>query len=239
MTTVKEARSHEPPDIEALLRKAQKPSADAMRLHSFYRGKIEIVPKGCIRSIDDFAIWYTPGVAAPCKAIEKNPDLVYEYTSKWNTVAVVSDGTRVLGLGDIGPKAGLPVMEGKALLFKWLGGVDAVPIMLDTKDPDEIIRTVLLLQPSFGGINLEDLSQPKCFRILDTLREQAEIPVWHDDQQGTACVTVAGPDQCPQDRRQAHARGQRRLHRLGRVEHRDHPHLLQGGRRPGEVPGGR
>ena len=102
---------------------------------------------------------------------------------------MVSDGTRVLGLGDIGPKAGLPVMEGKALLFKWLGGVDAVPIMLDTKDPDEIIRTTLLLQPSFGGVNLEDLSQPKCFRILDTLREKAEIPMWHDDQQGTACVT--------------------------------------------------
>ncbi len=192
MITVKEARAHEPPDVESLLRRAQKPSADAMRLHAFYRGKIETVPKGCIRSIDDFAIWYTPGVAAPCRAIEKNPDLVYEYTSKWNTVAVISDGTRVLGLGDIGPKAGLPVMEGKALLFKWLGGVDAVPIMLDTKDPDEIIRTVLLLQPSFGGVNLEDFSQPKCFRILDTLREQAEIPIWHDDQQGTACVTVAG-----------------------------------------------
>ena len=192
MNTVKEARSHEPPDVASLLRKAQKPSVDAMRLHSYYRGKIETVPKGCIRSIDDFAIWYTPGVAAPCRAIEKDPDLVYEYTSKWNTVAVVSDGTRVLGLGDIGPKAGLPVMEGKALLFKWLGGVDAVPIMLDTKDPDEIIRTVLLLQPSFGGVNLEDFSQPKCFRILETLRAQAEIPVWHDDQQGTACVTVAG-----------------------------------------------
>ena len=105
---------------------------------------------------------------------------------------MVSDGTRVLGLGDIGPKAGLPVMEGKALLFKYLGGVDAVPIMLDTKDPDEIIRTMLLLQPSFGGINLEDISQPKCFRILDTLREKAEIPMWHDDQQGTATVTLAG-----------------------------------------------
>lgn len=192
MTKVKEAQPFEPPDIPALLARAQKPSADAMRLHPFYRGKIETVPKGCIRSIDDFAIWYTPGVAAPCRAIEKDPELVYEYTSKWNTVAVVSDGTRVLGLGDIGPKAGLPVMEGKALLFKWLGGVDAVPIMLDTKDPDEIIHTVLLLQPAFGGVNLEDLAQPKCFRILDTLREKAEIPIWHDDQQGTACVTVAG-----------------------------------------------
>jgi malate dehydrogenase (oxaloacetate-decarboxylating) len=131
-------------------------------------------------------------VAAPCLEIQRNPDKVYEYTSKWNTIAVVSDGSRVLGLGDIGPKAGLPVMEGKALLFKYLGGVDCVAITLDTRDPDEIIRTVLLLQPSFGGINLEDLSQPKCFRILDTLREQAEIPVWHDDQQGTATVTLAG-----------------------------------------------
>ena len=185
-------RVKEAPNIPELLAKAQKPSADAMKLHPFYRGKIETVPKSCIRSLDDFAIWYTPGVAAPCRAIQKDPDLVYEYTNKWNTVAVVSDGTRVLGLGDIGPKAGLPVMEGKALLFKWLGGVDAVPIMLDTKDPDEIIRTTLLLQPSFGGVNLEDLSQPKCFRILDTLREKAEIPMWHDDQQGTACVTVAG-----------------------------------------------
>lgn len=187
MDKVKEA-----PNVQELLAKAQKPSADAMRLHPFYRGKIETVPKGCIRSLDDFAIWYTPGVAAPCRAIQKDPDLVYEHTNKWNTVAVVSDGTRVLGLGDIGPKAGLPVMEGKALLFKWLGGVDAVPIMLDTKDPDEIIHTTLLLQPAFGGVNLEDLSQPKCFRILDTLREKAEIPIWHDDQQGTACVTVAG-----------------------------------------------
>jgi malate dehydrogenase (oxaloacetate-decarboxylating) len=182
----------ETPNVDELLAKAQKPSADAMKLHPFYRGKMETVPKACIRSLDDFAIWYTPGVAAPCRAIEKDPELVYEHTNKWNTVAVVSDGTRVLGLGDIGPKAGLPVMEGKALLFKYLGGVDAVPIMLDTKDPDEIIHTTLLLQPAFGGVNLEDISQPKCFRILDTLREKAEIPMWHDDQQGTACVTVAG-----------------------------------------------
>jgi malate dehydrogenase (oxaloacetate-decarboxylating) len=182
----------EVPTVQELLIKAEKPSADAMRLHPFYRGKVETVPKACIRSLDDFAIWYTPGVAAPCRAIERDPELVYEHTNKWNTIAVVSDCTRVLGLGDIGPKAGLPVMEGKALLFKWLGGVDAVPVTLGTKDPDEIIRTVLLLQPAFGGVNLEDISQPKCFRILDTLREQAEIPVWHDDQQGTACVTLAG-----------------------------------------------
>jgi malate dehydrogenase (oxaloacetate-decarboxylating) len=130
-------------------------------------------------------------VASPCRAIAEDPELVYEYTHKGNTVAVVSDGTRVLGLGDIGPKAGLPVMEGKALLYKYLGGVDAWPIMLDTKDPDKIIETVLLIQPGFGGVNLEDISQPKCFRVLDTLRAQAEIPVWHDDAQGTATVTLA------------------------------------------------
>ena len=177
---------------EQLLEKAKKPSADAMRLHPFYHGKVETTLRCRVRDFDDFAIWYTPGVAAPCKAIAADPELVYEHTHKWNTVAVVSDGTRVLGLGDIGPKAGLPVMEGKALLYKYLGGVDAWPIMLDTKDPDKIIETVLLIQPGFGGVNLEDLSQPKCFRILDTLRQKAEIPVWHDDQQGTAMVTLAG-----------------------------------------------
>lgn len=185
-------KEHPKINVDELLAKAKKPSADAMKLHPFYRGKVETALKCTVRSFDDFAIWYTPGVAAPCKAIEADPELVYEYTNKWNTVAVVSDGTRVLGLGDIGPKAGLPVMEGKALLYKYLGGVDGVPIMLDTKDPDAIINTVLMLQPGFGGINLEDISQPKCFRILDTLREKAEIPVWHDDQQGTATVTLAG-----------------------------------------------
>jgi malate dehydrogenase (oxaloacetate-decarboxylating) len=179
-------------NVEELLAKAKKPSADAMLLHPFYRGKIETTLKCTVRDFNDFAIWYTPGVAAPCRAIEADPELAYEYTNKWNTVAVVSDGTRVLGLGDIGPKAGLPVMEGKALLYKYLGGVDGVPVMLDTKDPDAIINTVLMLQPGFGGVNLEDISQPKCFRILDTLREKAEIPVWHDDQQGTATVTLAG-----------------------------------------------
>jgi malate dehydrogenase (oxaloacetate-decarboxylating) len=184
--------SASPIDVEALLAKAKQPSIDALRLHPFYRGKVEVALKARVRDFKDFAIWYTPGVAAPCRAIAENPELVYEYTHKWNTVAVVSDGTRVLGLGDIGPKAGLPVMEGKALLYKYLGGVDAWPIMLDTKDPDKIIETVLLIQPGFGGINLEDLSQPKCFRILDTLHVQAEIPVWHDDQQGTATVTLAG-----------------------------------------------
>lgn len=178
--------------VEELLAKAKKPSADAMILHPFYRGKIETTLKCCVRSFDDFAIWYTPGVATSCRAIAENPELVYEHTNKWNTVAVVSDGTRVLGLGDIGPKAGLPVMEGKALLYKYLGGVDGVPVMIDTKDPETIINTVLMLQPGWGGVNLEDIAQPKCFRILDTLREKAEIPIWHDDQQGTATVTLAG-----------------------------------------------
>jgi len=184
-------KEKDPVNVDELLAKAKKPSADAMVLHPFYRGKIETTLKCCVRDFDDFAIWYTPGVADPCRAIAEDPDLAYEYTNKWNTVAVVSDGTRVLGLGDIGPKAGLPVMEGKALLYKYLGGVDGVPIMLDTKDPDQIINTVRMLQPGFGGVNLEDIAQPKCFYILDTLREKAEIPIWHDDQQGTATVTLA------------------------------------------------
>lgn len=181
-----------PINIDELLAKAKKPSADAMVLHPFYRGKVETALKCCVRDFNDFAIWYTPGVAAPCRAIAEDPEKVYEYTNKWNTVAVISDGTRVLGLGDIGPKAGLPVMEGKALLYKYLGGVDGIAIMLDTKDPDAIINTTLMLQPGFGGVNLEDISNPKCFYILDTLREKAEIPIWHDDQQGTATVTLAG-----------------------------------------------
>jgi malate dehydrogenase (oxaloacetate-decarboxylating) len=174
------------------LEKANKPGKDAMKMHPFYRGKMETVPKCRVSSIDDFAIWYTPGVAEPCKKIQENRELVYEYTNKWNTIAVISDGTRVLGLGDIGPEAALPVMEGKALIFKYLGGVDAIPICLGTKDKDEFINICKKLQPSFGGFNLEDISQPKCFDILDSLRKECEIPVWHDDQQGTAAVTVAG-----------------------------------------------
>jgi len=179
---------------EELLAKAKKPAEDAMRLHPVYRGKVQTAPKCPVRGLDDFSIWYTPGVAAPCRAIQDDERLAYEYTNKGNTVAVVSDGTRVLGLGDIGPTAGLPVMEGKALIFKYLGGVDAVPICLDTKDPYRIILAVKWMQPSFGGINLEDISQPKCFRVLDMLRTDPEvkIPVWHDDQQGTATVILAG-----------------------------------------------
>ncbi len=178
--------------VEELLAKANKPGEDAKILHKFYGGKTEMVPKACIRSFDDFSIWYSPGVAEPCKQIAENPEMVYDLTCKWNTVAVVSDGTRVLGLGDIGPEAAMPVMEGKGMLFKYLGGVDSVPICLDTKDPDKIIETVRLIAPSFGGINLEDISNPKCFDILDELRKDCKIPVWHDDQQGTATVEVAG-----------------------------------------------
>jgi len=180
------------PTKEELIEKAYKPMDDALELHPFYKGKLEVVPKCIIRDFNDFAVWYTPGVAASCTAIHKDPEQAYEQTNKANAVAVVSDGTRVLGLGDIGPEAAMPVMEGKAILFKYLGGVDAYPICLDTKDTDEIIRTVKLLQPSFGGINLEDIAKPKCFKVLDTLRAEARIPVWHDDQQGTAAVTVAG-----------------------------------------------
>lgn len=179
------------PTPEELLTKAQKPAEEALRLHAFYKGKIQTAPKCPIRGLDDFSIWYTPGVAAPCRAIQQHPELVYEHTNKGNTIAVVSDGTRVLGLGDIGPEAGLPVMEGKALLFKYLGGVDAVPICLGTKDPAEIIHTVKLLEPSFGGINLEDIAMPKCFRVLDQARRECAIPVWHDDQQGTGTVLLA------------------------------------------------
>jgi malate dehydrogenase (oxaloacetate-decarboxylating) len=181
-------------NTDDLLAKANQPSAEAMRLHPYYHGKVQTGLKVPVRDLGDFAIWYTPGVAAPCKAIAADPELVYEHTNKANTVAVVSDGTRVLGLGDIGPKAGLPVMEGKALLFKYLGGVDAVPIVLRTKSADDIINTVRLIQPGFGGINLEDIAQPKCFRVLDTLRAdpEIEIPVFHDDQQGTATVILAG-----------------------------------------------
>ncbi len=185
-------KEKEPPREEELFAKAQKPVEEALDLHHFYAGKIQMALKAPIRSFDDFAIWYTPGVAEPCRAIAQDPEQVYGLTNKWNTIAVVSDGTRVLGLGDIGPAAALPVMEGKALLYKYLGGVDAIPLTLDTKDPDEIIRAVKMLQPAFGGVNLEDIAQPKCFRILDTLKAEAEIPIWHDDQQGTATVILAG-----------------------------------------------
>ena len=180
------------PNVEELLAKAKEPGRKAPAWHAFYRGKVGLGVKCAITGYDDFAIWYTPGVAQPCREIAEAPEKVFEYTNKGNMVAVVSDGTRVLGLGDIGPHAALPVMEGKGLLFKYLGGVDAFPITLATKDADEIIQAVKWIAPAFGGINLEDFASPKCFYILDRLREETEIPVWHDDQQGTAAVTVAG-----------------------------------------------
>ncbi|MFN7182372.1 MAG: NADP-dependent malic enzyme [Planctomycetota bacterium] len=176
---------------EELLKKAEQPTKEAMRLHPFYKGKIQIVPKCCIRDFNDFAIWYTPGVAQPCKEIASNPLKVFEYTNKANTVGIITDGSRVLGLGDIGPEASLPVMEGKAILYKYLGGVDAFPLPIATKDPEEFINIVKKVAPVFGGINLEDIAHPKCFYILERLRKEMDIPVWHDDQQGTATVVLA------------------------------------------------
>ena len=155
--------------------KALKPAAEAMRLHPFYRGKIEIGVKCKVEDLQDFATWYSPGVAAPCQAITADKESVYQHTNKGNFVAVVSDGTRVLGLGDIGPEAALPVMEGKALLFKYLGGVDAFPVCVGSKDPDQIIEFVKLLQPTFGAINLEDIASPKCFYILERLSQECRF----------------------------------------------------------------
>jgi len=163
----------------------------ALKLHKELVGKIEVVSKGKLDSPDDLGLLYTPGVAEPCKVIAENPDAVFEYTGRGNMVAVVSDGTAVLGLGDIGPLAAMPVMEGKAVLFKKFGGVNAFPICLNTKDVEEIIQVVKALEPSFGGINLEDISAPRCFEIEARLRKEMSIPVFHDDQHGTAIVVLA------------------------------------------------
>ena len=180
------------PSMKEQIEKAQKPARLAPSMHRFYEGKVQVMPKCAISSTNDFAIWYTPGVAAPCKEIHVDASKSFELTNRWNYVAVVTDGTRVLGLGDIGPEAALPVMEGKALLFKYLGGVDAFPICLKTKDPEEIVRICEALEPTFGGINLEDIEKPKCFDVLEKARANLQIPVWHDDQQGTATVILAG-----------------------------------------------
>ncbi len=180
---------------EELLEKAKVPAQKALKMHPYYKGKVQVMPRCTIRDFTDFGVWYSPGVAAPCLEIAKRKDDSYLYTHRWNTVAVVSDGTRVLGLGNIGPHAGMPVMEGKALLFKYLGGVDGWPLCIGPNmNADQIIQLVKWIQPTFGGINLEDIEKPKCFKVLDTLRadKSVEIPVWHDDQQGTACVTLAG-----------------------------------------------
>ena len=166
----------------------------SLKMHEEHKGKIEVATKVAIESKDDLSTAYTPGVAEPCRKIHENPADVYKYTCKANTVAVVSDGTAVLGLGDIGPLAAMPVMEGKSALFKRFGNVDAFPICLDTKDTEEIIRTVKAIAPSFGGINLEDIAAPRCFEIEKRLKEELDIPVFHDDQHGTAIVVAAGLD---------------------------------------------
>lgn len=165
---------------------------ESLLLHEKYKGKLSVDVKMPLNSMKDLSLAYSPGVAEPCRHIHEKPEKVYDYTIKGNLIAVISDGTSVLGLGDIGPEASMPVMEGKAALFKAFAGIDAVPICLDTKDPDEIIKTVKLLQPSFGGINLEDIAAPNCFYIEERLKEEINIPVFHDDQHGTAIVTAAG-----------------------------------------------
>jgi malate dehydrogenase (oxaloacetate-decarboxylating) len=165
---------------------------ESLKYHEVKRGKIEIISRSEINSSEDLSLAYTPGVAQPCLEIQKDPDKAYIYTRKWNTIAVVSDGTAVLGLGDIGPLASLPVMEGKAVLFKSFADVDAFPIILDTKNVDEIVETIVRIAPSFGGINLEDIAAPRCFEIEKRLKEKLDIPVFHDDQHGTAIVTLAG-----------------------------------------------
>lgn len=164
----------------------------ALMMHEQWNGKLEIVSKAPVKSREDLAIAYTPGVAEPCKVIAKDKENAYKYTMKANTVAVVSDGSAVLGLGNIGPHAAMPVMEGKAVLFKEFGGVNAVPICLDTQDTEEIIKAVTWLAPAFGGINLEDISAPRCFEIEERLKATLDIPVFHDDQHGTAIVVLAG-----------------------------------------------
>jgi len=166
-------------------------SRKALSYSKFYAGKVSVAPNVPVRSLDDFSIWYTPGVAAVSRAIEADKDLSFEYTGRWNTVAVVTDGSRVLGLGNIGPEAALPVMEGKALIYNYLGGVNAIPLPAKVGSEEELISFVKALEPSLGGVNLEDIESPKCFEVLDRLSSEMSIPVWHDDQQGTAGVTLS------------------------------------------------
>lgn len=166
--------------------------AKSLELHKLWRGKLEIRSRVPVKNKEDLSLAYTPGVAEACLEIKKDPALSYELTRRWNTVAVITDGTAVLGLGDIGPEAGMPVMEGKCILFKEFADVDAIPICIDSKDPDEIVKTVKLISKSFGGINLEDISAPRCFEIEERLKKECDIPVFHDDQHGTAIIVTAG-----------------------------------------------
>ena len=165
---------------------------ESLRLHGEWKGKIEMVTRVPVKTKDDLALAYTPGVAQPCLEIQKDPSKSYELTRRWNTAAVITDGSAVLGLGDIGPEAGMPVMEGKCVLFKAFGDVDALPICVKTKDVDEFVETVYNISGSFGGINLEDIAAPRCFEIERKLKEKCDIPIFHDDQHGTAVITLAG-----------------------------------------------
>ena len=165
---------------------------ESLRLHYEWKGKLEMTPRAAVDSKEALSLAYTPGVAQPCLEIQKDINKSYELTRRWNTVAVVTDGTAVLGLGDIGPEAGMPVMEGKCVLFKAFGGVDAIPLCVRSKDVDDIVNTVALLAGSFGGVNLEDISAPRCFEIERKLKEKCDIPIFHDDQHGTAVITLAG-----------------------------------------------
>ncbi|EQD78086.1 malate oxidoreductase [mine drainage metagenome] len=164
----------------------------AVKFSNYYKGKIMVMPKVPIKSLTDFSYWYTPGIAEVSRRISKNPDLSFEMTGRWNSIAILTDGTRVLGIGNVGPEAAMPVMEGKSMIFNFLGGVNAIPIPIRTSSKEEFITVAKALEPSFGGFNLEDIESPKCFYVLNELQKELDIPAWHDDQLGTACIILAG-----------------------------------------------